>query len=74
MDTVYGYSPASMNVCSNVAAGAIKPESNLPSGVAFSPYVVVCGYESSFIHLTVSPTLIWIRFGRYASVVKVDDL
>ncbi len=33
------------------------PESNLPSGVTFSPDVTVCGYESSFVHVTVSPTL-----------------
>ena len=31
----YGTSPASVNECSNVAAGADIPESNLPSGCPF---------------------------------------
>ena len=53
----YGYSPAAANVCSNVAAGAIIPESNVPSGVAFSPDVAVCGCASSFVHVTVAPVL-----------------
>ena len=53
----YGYSPASVKVKSNVAAGANMPESNLPSGVRFSPDVAVCGCESSFVHVTVVPTL-----------------
>ncbi len=51
----YGYSPASVKVKSNVAAGAIMPESNLPSGVAFSPDVAVCGCASLFVHVTMPP-------------------
>jgi hypothetical protein len=47
---------------SNVAAGAIMPESNCWSGVAFSPDVAVCGCESSFVHVTVPPTLFNYRF------------
>jgi hypothetical protein len=69
----YGNSPASVNVCSNVAAGAIIPESNLPSGVTFSPDVAVCGCASSFVHVIVSPTLTWTGFGWNASLVKVEE-
>ena len=49
----HGYSPASLKVCSNVAAAANMQESNLPSCVAFSPDVAVCGCESSFVHVIV---------------------
>jgi hypothetical protein len=49
----HGYSPASLKVCSNVAAAANMQESNLPSRVAFSPDVAVCGCESSFVHVIV---------------------
>jgi hypothetical protein len=37
----YGYSPASVKVCSSVAAGAIMHESNMPSSVTFSPDVAM---------------------------------
>jgi hypothetical protein len=60
-------------VWSNVADGAIILESNLPSGVAFSPDVAVCGCASLFVHVTVLPTLTWTGFGWYASVVKVEE-
>jgi hypothetical protein len=62
-----------VKVCSNVAAGAIIPESNRWSGVAFSPDVAVCGCESSFDHVTVAPVLTWTGFGAYASVVRLEE-
>ena len=58
---------------SNVAAGAIMPESKLPSGVTASPDVAVWGCESSFVHVTVSPTPTSMGFGAYASVVRLED-
>src|SRR5215207_880571 len=69
----YGYSPASVKVKSNVAAGAIMPESNLPSGVTASPDVAVCGCASSFVHVTVVPVLTSTGFGSYASVVRLEE-
>ncbi len=37
------------------------------------PDVTVCGVESLLVHVTVSPTLISIGFGAYASVVSLDE-
>jgi len=54
----WGNSPASVKVKSNVAAGASILESNLPSGVGgVAPDMTVCSCESSFVHVTVAPTL-----------------
>jgi hypothetical protein len=74
----YGYSPASVNVCSNFcpeARSGLKfgEESNLPSGVAFDPDVTVCGYVSSFVHVTVSPTLTSTGFGENAVSVRDEE-
>src|SRR5437868_7209275 len=44
-------------------------ELNLPSGFAFVPDVTVCGCESLFVQVTVSPTLAFIGLGENASVV-----
>jgi hypothetical protein len=65
--------PASVKVYSNVAAGAIMPESKLPSGVPSSLDLAVCGTESSFVHLTVAPVVTITEFGSYTSSVRVDD-
>jgi len=49
------------------------PESNLPSGVTASPDVAVWGCESSFVHVTVSPTPASMGFGWNASVVRLEE-
>lgn len=36
------------------------PESNRPSGVAFSPDVTACGCALSFVHVAVAPRLSWV--------------
>jgi hypothetical protein len=58
----YEYSPTSVNVWLNVcpgASGGLKfgEESNLPSGCPLTPDMTVCDCVSSFVHVTVSPTL-----------------
>ena len=53
-----GNSPASVKVKSNVAAGASILESNMPSGVGgVASDMTVYSCESSFVHVTVAPTL-----------------
>src|SRR5215218_7289233 len=74
----YGYSPACVNVCSNVCFGAISglkfgEESNSPLGCAFSPDTTVCGCVSSFVHVTVAPTLTSTGFGENAVSVRVEE-
>src|SRR5215218_647051 len=69
----YGCSPASAKLYSNVAVGAIMPESNLPSGVPTSPDVAVCGTESLFVHFTAAPVVTITEFGSYASFVRLEE-
>src|SRR5215211_1996722 len=69
----YGYSPASVNVCSNVAPVDIIPESNSSSGSPLSPDVTVCCAMSSLVHVTVSSMLTSIGFGWYASSVSSEE-
>ena len=61
------------SVRSNVAAGAIMPESNPPSGIAFSPDVAMCDCESSFVDVAVAPTLARAGFGWESSVVLLAE-
>src|SRR5919108_2660891 len=49
----YGYSPASVNVCSNVAPVDNRPESNSPFGSPFSPDVTVCCAMSLLVHVII---------------------
>src|SRR5581483_1962025 len=47
-------------------------ELNLPSAFPSVPEVTVCGCESLFVQVTVSPTLACIGFGENASLLFVD--
>lgn len=58
----YGYSPFLSNVKLNVSSLRRTSESKLMS---LDDDVTVCGDESLFIQVTVSPTLISIGFGLY---------
>src|SRR5688572_24661374 len=61
----YGNCPSLSNVKLNVSALFSTSESKV---LSFDDDVTVCGDESSFIQVTVSPTLISIRFGLYELV------
>lgn len=77
----YGNSPASSNVWLNVCPGAHRglkfgEESNaLPLSGSSGPVpdVTVCAVESLLVHVTVSPTLMFIGLGSKASVVLLDE-
>lgn len=60
----YGYSPFLSNVKLNVSSLRRTSESKLMS-LDDDDDVTVCGDESLFIQVTVSPTLISIGFGLY---------
>jgi len=67
-----------VNVCSNVCFGASSglkfgEESNSPLGCAFAPDTTVCGCVSSFVHVTVAPTLTSTGFGENAVSVRVEE-
>src|SRR5215207_11277727 len=61
----YEYCPSLSNVKLNASPFRRTPESKLLSFDEDDDVVTVCGDESLFIQVTVSPTLISIRFGLY---------
>src|ERR671933_1668498 len=73
----YGYWPCSVKVKLNVCPGfsnGVKfgEELNLLSGCPLLPDVTVCGCESLFVHVTVSPTCTVAGFGLNAVLVWVE--
>ena len=68
----YGYSPFLSNVKLNVSSLRRTSESKLMS--LDDDDVTVCGDESLFIQVTVSPTLISIGFGLYELLPEFPTL